>query len=30
MQTKYDLWQAEENLHDVQLGMHRFKHPAIV
>jgi len=29
MQTKYDLWQAEEKLHDILMGMHRIESPAI-
>lgn len=29
MQMKYDLYQAEEKLHDVLKGMHRIESPAI-
>ncbi len=29
MQTKYDLWLAEEKLHDILKGMHRIASPAI-
>jgi len=29
MQTKYDLWLAEEKLHDILMGMHRITSPAI-
>lgn len=29
MQTKYDLWQAEEKLHDVLMRMRRIDSPAI-
>jgi len=29
MQTKYDLWLAEEKLHDILMGMHRIASPAI-
>lgn len=30
MQTKHDLWLAEEKLHDVLMRMHRIESPAIV